>query len=518
MTFVSPHSSASSGSGAPPLTPVAAWWPAQYLNRSLAWLMFAAVFVFAVPFILFYRLILYHFYIRGGFLLDTGLLASLMWHNTGALLMPASMGGQSFFRHHVAPVLWLASAISDLLPLTMPRLFACFIGFSQGLLALPVFWLLTSGYGMRRGRELLLAAAVSTAFAFNGLALAIVRFPHFETFAVACLLFFFVALVLERRTVAIVSLAFALATREDIGLHAFGFLSIWMCLNWVRGAPWRESVPLAQFAAAALLYSTVVLSVQHWVFPADSSFVRIYLGEPPLAHLTAGLIAGRLANWLWLHSAIFLPAVVTIVWAARARTPLIAAGFIACVPWALLQLLAVSKLAGLMVAYYAFPFLIAIAWPLIAGRIVGQRDLITSTRLQPAFFLASLIALSLLPVGQDWDPGQVNLPEGFLRFPSAEQQRLTDQAVASIAGRPELGQLAVVESVAALAPSLFAHDEIIGWSTAPPNTVVYFADGFDNERLPVVAGLPGHYAVPGTEIRIVTDRSEQTLRDLGIPH
>ncbi len=189
----------------------------------------AAGMVVGVPFALFYRLILFHFYVRGSFVLDTGLLASLMWHNTAALQVPASTGGFSFFEQHVSPVLVLVSAVSYALPLSMPQLFAAFVGLCHGLMALAVFWLLVSGYGLRRGWPLALATMASLAFAFNGLAIAIVRYPHFETFGAACLLLFFVALVLECRTIAVIAFVFAIATREDVGLHAFGFLAVWSC-------------------------------------------------------------------------------------------------------------------------------------------------------------------------------------------------------------------------------------------------------------------------------------------------
>jgi hypothetical protein len=167
-------------------------------------IIITAAIVFAAPFTLFYRLILFHFYVRGSFLLDTGLLASLMYHNTAALTLPPSLGGESFFAFHVAPILLLVSTVSYALPFSMAQLFAGFVGLCHGLLALSVFWLLVSGYGMQRGWALALAALTAGLFAFNGLAIAIARYPHFETLAAASLLLFFAALLLERRTIAIV--------------------------------------------------------------------------------------------------------------------------------------------------------------------------------------------------------------------------------------------------------------------------------------------------------------------------
>ena len=479
----------------------------------------AAIVVSAVPFVLFYRLILFHFYVRGSFPQDTGLLASLMWHSTSTLDLPASLGGFSFFAQHVAPVLILVSAVSDVLPLTMPGLFGSFVGVCHGLLALAVFWLLVSGYGMRRGWPLALAALASAAFAFNGLAIAIVRYPHFETLAAACLLMSFVALVLGHRSIAVISFLVALATREDAGLHAFGFLTVWAGINWLRSVPWRQNIWIAGFAAAGLIYSTVALMLQHAAFPGSSSFVRVYLGDPPLAHVTAALLADRLSGWFWLHPAIILPAIATLTWSVRTRDPYIAAGYLACIPWAVLHLLAASDLAGLMVGYYAYPFLVAMAWPWLAelirrGQETPQRT--TSAR-RPAVCLLAMTGLSLLPIGADYDPGRISLPEAFLNPPSPAQQIKTDRGIAAIAAaRTVLGKLVVDRSVAALLPLAFARDEIAGTAEGSPDTVVFLVDGFDAVPLAANPGLPVRAAVPGTTIRIMTDRPAATLRDWAI--
>ena len=66
--------------------------PAEAAGTSVQTVM-AAVIVFGVPFAMFYRLIMFHFYVRGGLLFDSGLLASLMWHSPIALPMPQALGG-----------------------------------------------------------------------------------------------------------------------------------------------------------------------------------------------------------------------------------------------------------------------------------------------------------------------------------------------------------------------------------------------------------------------------------------
>jgi hypothetical protein len=56
----------------------------------------------------------------------------------------------------------------------------------------------------------------------------------------------------------------------------------------------------------------------------------------------------------------------------------------------------------------------------------------------------------------------------------------------------------------------------VEWADGPIDTVVFLADGYDAKRLRAIPGLPVQEAVPGTEIRIMTDRPASTLRDIGI--
>jgi len=479
-----------------------------------------AVVVFAVPYLLFDRLILYQFYLRGSFLLDSGLLAGLIWHDAATFSLPPSLGGENFFAFHAAPLLWLLSAASELFPVSMAQWFAGFIGVCHGLLALAIFWLLVAGFGMRRGALLALAAATAVAFACNGLALAIARYPHFETFGAAGLLFCCVALVLGWPKIAAVALLVALTTREDIGLHAFAFLSVWAVANRLAGLPWRHSAWILGLALAGALASVAALVAQHLAFPGHSSFVRVYLGDPPYAHLTANLLLVRLGGWLMVHGAnILLPAIAALVWAARTRNPFVLAGYLACLPWALLHVLAASELAGWMVGYYAYPFLIAMAWPLLAVAIRRQQIAVPPTPAwAPATGLLALVALSLLPVGHDYDPGRITLPDAFWRAPSTAQQAATDRAIATIAAaRPLLGRLEVDNSVAALAPFAFGRAEVATWAEGTPDTAVRFADGFDAAKLRALPGLPRRYRVIGTELRLATNRADAVMRSLDIP-
>jgi hypothetical protein len=494
-------------------------WPRLGLFVSIRWeqasLAAAGMFAIGIPFVAFTNLVLFHFYVRGSFVLDSGLLASLMWHTDALLSQPASVGGGSYFGTHMSLLFLPASALSWYLPLSMPQFFAGVVGLSHAVLALAVFWLLVEGFGLRRGTGPWIAALVALGFAFSGLAIAIARYPHFETLIAAFFLLFAVAQVLGHRRLAVVFFVLGLATREDAGFHYMAVLGLLVTLNVACGVPLRKQRTELTFALAALFYAIAVMAVQHLLFPGTSAFVRVYLGDPPLAHLSAGLIAERFLAFLVGRPYILYPALGACIWAVRARNPSIVLGFVASIPWLLLHLLAKSPLAGMLVSYYAFPFLIALAWPLLAVMRQRQR---TGEAGEPASAVAgfaALLALSFVPGIGVHDPGRLPLPQAFWDAPSRAQQAATDRAAAAVsAARPMLGRLLVDNSVAALAPNGFAQGEVpflLGNGTAPneattsADTVAFFAEGYDAQRLRAIgdaAGLTRRYVMPGTQIHL----------------
>ena len=482
----------------------------------------AAMLAIGVPFAAFANLMLFHFYVRGSFVLDSGLLASLIWHGNATLTQPASLGGGSFFGTHVSLLFLPASALSWCLPFSMPQFFAGFVGFGHALLALAVFWLLVEGFGLRRGVGPWIAALAALGFAFSGLAIAIARYPHFETLIAAFFLLFAVAQLLGHPRLAVVFFVLGLATREDAGFHYVAILGLLVMLNLAYGVPLRKQRAECTFALTALAYAIAVIVVQRLLFPGTSAFVRVYLGDPPLAHLSAGLIAHRTLFFLVGRPYILYPALGACIWALRARNPYIALAFAASIPWLLVHLLAKSPLAGTLVSYYAFPFLIALAWPLVGVLRQRQRTGRTSTIVG----FATLLALSFIPGIGIHDPGQLPLPRAFWDPPSRAQQAATDRAVAAIsAARPMLGRLLVDNSVAALAPNGFARQEVPflqgnerpSEATNSPDTVVFFAEGYDARRLSAIAdaaGLIKRYSIPGTQIHLAARQSLEEIPSL----
>ena len=475
----------------------------------------ATALAVGLPFAAFERLVLFHFYLQGGFVLDSGLLGSLLWHSDVALTQPLSMGGGSYFATHVSPLFWLASAVSRLLSLTMPQFFEAFVGFSHGLLALTIFWLLVEGFGLKRGAAPWLAAFAAVGFAFSALAIAIALYPHFETLIAAFFLMFAVAQYLGHARLACGFFLLGLATREDAGLHYFAVLSLVVAVGLARRVPLRQQRAELIYLTAALIYVLVVMTAQRLVFPGASAFVRIYVGNPPFAALGASVLWNRLLFFVVERPYVVWPALGAVFWALWSRNPYLLLGYAASVPWVVLNLLAEGPLAAALIGYYAFPLLIGMAWPLLAVYRWRNRRGLEWRR--PIAGFAALIALSFVPSGPPYNPGRLSLPRAFLDSPSRAWQAATDHGIAMLSrARPLLGRLLVDNSVAALAPNGFTSAELPdlggGGTMVPPelpDTVAYFTTGFDAARLratAAAAGLANRYHVPGTPLHLAARR------------
>ena len=485
-------------------------------GRSAAWWPAAALLAAAVPFAGFTTLVLYHFYIKGSFVWDSGLLAYLLSSPDARLPTPALAGGGSFFVIHFTPIFVLLSLLRRLLPVSDAQFFAGFVGLCHALPAAAVFWVLYSGFRLRTAFGVTVATVVSIAFCFNGLALAVARYPHFEMLIVGTVLLFIVALLQQRILLAGLFFALCLLTREDAGFHLFGLLFLLVALNRFRGIAWREQRREIGFAALALGYSLAVLLLQHRGFGGQSSFARIYLGEPVFGNLSFAITGERLLGYLHYRTYLVLPALVALVWAVRTRNPYTVLGYAAFLPWGVLHLLADAPLAGTLSGYYAYPFLIAACWPLLG--VLLARPAKGANPAIPILAFGAMIAVSFTALGYQHNPGHIPLPEALFSPPSLARQRVTESAVAALArAKPELGAVLVDGSVLALAPAPYRPDQTVqDAGSRPPDTVIYFAEGYEAEKaraLAEAAHLDRHYQIPGTSIRLATDR----LIDPGSP-
>ena len=472
----------------------------------------------APAFVAYADFILNHFYRYGAVLLDSGLLADLAWHHGVTLRGSDVIGGQSFYAIHIAPIFVVLSALSWLVPVAMAQWFALVTGVAHSLLAIAVFWILTAEYRMRAGWRIMAAMLLAVAFSFNGLAIAQVRYPHFEILIADGMILFLVAWWRRRYFLAAIFFALCLICREDAGFHLFAVLAVLVALRWRDGTPLPAQKPALIFLTAAFIYSLGAVALGIALSPGQSSFARVYLGSPPFAHLTPLLVATRAAGFAIERAYIFLPAACAVVWAIAARNPYLLVGYIAFIPWTILHLLARSDLAGTLSSYYGFPYLIAAFWPLIGWRMTART--VAAPAWQPLLGFSVMILASFAALSAQHDPGHVPLPGGFVDPPSFAQQARVEQAVAAIPhDRAMLGRMLAADSIASLRPEEFRGEETF-WAGPPArrDTLFYFAGDRDAAAIAALAAasrLTRRYAVRGTPIRIVTDRPLEGLPALG---
>jgi hypothetical protein len=261
-----------------------------------------------------------------------------------------------------------------------------------------------------------------------------------------------------------------------------------------------------------LIYSFVVLELQLTLSTGQPSFTRIYLGDPPFGTLTFAVVSERLLGWLLYRTYIVLPALIATLWAVWACNPYILIGYVAFLPWAVLHLTAQNDVAGTLSGYYAYPFMIASFWPLVGVVLDWRLEECRKSATISILAFSAIIVGSFTAVSRQYNPGHLELPASFLSPPSLARQAMTERAVEQLSrSNAELGAVLVDGSVLALAPSGYAYNEIVsGARTGHPDTVIYFANGYEAaaaRAIAATAGLDQHYLVPGTSIRLTTDRS-----------
>jgi hypothetical protein len=482
----------------------------------------AAAVVVAVPFAAYAISVLYSFYGIGGSFYDAGWSAYLI-HEADLQIHNPPWGdnGVSWFNYHISPLFLATSALGRLAPLTRIQFYAAFIGISHTLPAIAVFWLLVSGYRMTRPIPCLAAAFLALLFSFDGLALAIARFPHFTMFIVGTGMMFLVALTLRRAALALLFFLLCLSTREDAGFHLFALLSMLYVLERGQGMAWREQKLTAVFAALAVLYSTGAVVLQHALASKEYSLlVNEYLGYPFFSHVNISSITGRFLGWMAYRRYVVIPAICALIWAIVRRNAYIVLGYVAFVPWGILHLIAARELVGTLPSYYAFPYMFASIWPLITILIQQRHTCEVRSTLEPLCGFALLTAASFTGSQYLHNPTDMALPRGFISPPSIARQAATDRSLVRLAEAEELGTILVDQSVLALVPELYRAKNILsGESHINPDSIIFFAGGFDSaaaRKMAARAGLEREYEVMGTPLRVATSHSMHGLEELTV--
>ncbi|MGF1498472.1 MAG: hypothetical protein ACFB8W_16860 [Elainellaceae cyanobacterium] len=483
-----------------------------------------------MPLLANYNFILNHFYQYGAYLHDSGWFAAVMWRNGWEMTNPGAINDASYLNTHFAPIFWLTSAMSWLLPIGMVEFFALFQALAYGGFAVAVYWLLTTSFGLRGWWGGAIATLVAILFAFNGLIQDTVGYPHYEVAIASTLILFLCFWVQGRYRIATFWFVLCLIMREDAGFHVVAVLSLVVLWRWFQGQALKEQRRTLAYIGVGFFYSVMALVIQKQFFPSDSAFTRIYIGEPPFAHLTSSLLAERAEYYLTERFDLYWPLLAVAIWAWLARNPYLLIGYLAYVPWFLLNASAVSGAAGRLFTYYAYPFIISLFWPLV-GCLLQRRRLRRGDRLFSITAFAVVAFSSLLGLMLSRGGKLSRMVRGYHPLPAAIELSHIHQVRELLARQPNvLGQVWVTPPVAAIAPRTVTAAQVLpALEDKDPSqypavdTIIYYeqsAGDEDARRLAQAAGLVYGYQVRDTPLRVWSNRSlgeERILPDSLVP-
>ena len=300
------------------------------------------------------------FYVAGPPLQDTGQYAFVLWR---AGLFPKNPATgfpvDAYFGLHFAPIISLASVVSYVVPLGRVDWFCLLHALAYAPLAAALVALAPRPV---RRRDAAVLAAAALVFALDGQALVCMVFPHHEILVSGGLCVLLAGLARGSPRVAWAGLALALATREDGGLHAAAFLAAsWLLDRSGRPFPVARELVL-RMGLAAVTWSALAFALQHTFFPSAALMQSEYLGVPPLAHLGWHASGARLVTLLRDAEFVVLPLAATAVIALVKRDARYLLGWLATVPWLVVNLLAAQCLKASLLLYTGFPFIASVLW------------------------------------------------------------------------------------------------------------------------------------------------------------
>lgn len=436
------------------------------------------------------------FYSDGAYVLDTAWYASLVHENGIIIKNPLVVSGENplaihYYQTHFSPGLFVFSIPSHIFPIPFILNAQLFFGGVYGALAGVTCWVTffaLSGVGLWSRAGLSFAFAVSLALA--GPTLAAISYPHFEFLYVPLATLFLIALMRAQRGLSAVFLVALAAMREDFGLHLFGLLAVLATYVLFIERDWNGFKRYASWGGAAAFMAIAALVLQKSVFAGDNAFERIYSGSPPFAHLSLQFFFERTRFLILQRSDLAIVMAMPVILALVYKRLSYAVGSVAVLPWIIFNLTAKSAAAGTLSLYYAFPVMLAAAWPILdnirvslaaAPRPVPQ---ISPVVLGVLFSIASTVAYAIQNSGSF-----TAILRGMTTTVSVE----TKTSVAQMAGwldkeglRSE--NLMLDTSVASLVPWATLPSQVFKLSTGPyapsardkePDLVVFYATGID---------------------------------------
>ncbi|SOC83148.1 hypothetical protein SAMN05421890_1594 [Ensifer adhaerens] len=315
-----------------------------------------------------------HFYQTGPYLLDTGWYVGLFRAVDPLLANPLTIGKGSYFNVHFSPIFVVLAGLRTVLDADLLSFgFWFFTGLSMLVVLAP---LAIAACVQERSERLLLlpiAAAGGLAWAWSTFVGGFFGYPHPETIYGFLAPVGFVLLLRGRVVSGSILLAILLLFREDMGFHIFSFA--FLCFLWLKLSRGDEALARRCLALSVcvFVYSLVGLFIQKHYFVADNALARIYLGNPPLAHVNLGYIWESLSSYVADKPDMAVLPLLCVALAIVFLEPIYLIGAMAVAPWVLLNSIAIAPAARTLSLYYAFPLLLTAAWPLVVSTIFARR-------------------------------------------------------------------------------------------------------------------------------------------------
>ena len=458
-------------------------------------------------FVLVFRYLIAHFY-NGGYLLDSGVFAQLIWHNVRQLSQHVPTR-ESYYLVHVTPLLSLLSLISYAVPITKISYFCGFVACVSASYAALTAWVLNCRYF--KTSTLLVVTVTSALSALSGLMLGPILYPHYEqTLCVAAGVFAYCLLVQRNLALTVLGFGVAILTREDGGLHVGLLLLSVILAKFARvkiRVPYRQ---LFAYLVIAVVASAGMIAIHKSLPNSFSSFNNAFADNwESIGRLfTSDQIYLRLRYVILERPWIWVPLAVAVLFALHFRDWGYLVGYGSNVPWFVLLITADYGATSTFSLYYGFPFIIGHTWALVWAVVSGVPR-------RTAVIMGLTLALGGI------HPGTLN---ELLRVDVSSSQIGKTEAM----NRVLLKQLSMPNvpfaadaSVGAMIPDVVPPERIITPSGGPAGTQVILFSGcyrLDRDAVLRFAQLAQLYElakVEGTEYYLAA-KSKNVVKEWGL--
>lgn len=337
-----------------------------------------------------------HFHARAPYWHDSGWFSAIVWRAGIFGRNPASPHTWMpyYWGWHPSLLVSAGSLLSYVFPGDRVDWYCIFqaIVYAPLAIAVPILVPKEERTGIRAA---IVVALASLAFSFGGQVVSAMGYPHFEIFASAGISIMIAALAMGRERLAWVGLAMAVSTREDGGYHAASLLGAVVLTDFLgRPFPVARKRVFIMFAVA-LGATAILVVVQKKLFITVNAWEQYLAGKPPYAHLTSELLARRFAKLFDHGGFIWMPFAFTVLVAIIRRDARYLLGWLATLPWFVLNICAKQEEKGEISTYTGFPFVAGAFWAAAYARAGDRRPVRVGWR-WPVLVAGALGAISLL--------------------------------------------------------------------------------------------------------------------------